>query len=169
MTGTTSAPQVTIRPARPGEAAALSALMLRSKAHWGYNQAFLDACRDVLVVEEAMIASGDVLVADDGAHPVGVAAVIGDAPEVELDVCFVEPEAIGTGVGRMLVEAACRLALRRGARTMRVESDPHAVPFYARLGAVPIGEVASGVEAGRTLPLLALRPRSLTAAPLVLM
>ena len=31
-----------LRPARPGEAAALSDLALRSKAHWGYDQAFLD-------------------------------------------------------------------------------------------------------------------------------
>ncbi|MEU4236164.1 hypothetical protein [Actinoplanes sp. NPDC026619] len=36
---------MTIRPARPGEAAALSELARRSKAHWGYDEGFLDACR----------------------------------------------------------------------------------------------------------------------------
>ncbi len=35
----------TIRAARPGEADALSALCLRSKAHWGYDDDFLERCR----------------------------------------------------------------------------------------------------------------------------
>jgi hypothetical protein len=34
-----------IRHARPGEAGVLSALAVRSKAHWGYDGAFLDSVR----------------------------------------------------------------------------------------------------------------------------
>jgi GNAT superfamily N-acetyltransferase len=132
----------------------LSALMLRSKAHWGYDNAFLEACRHTLVVPETLIATGQVLVADDDGWAVGVAAVIGSAPEMELDVCFVEPVAMGAGVGRLLVDAASALARRQGAETMVVQSDPNAEPFYARLGAVRIGEVQSDIEAGRLLPLL---------------
>ena len=37
-----------IRPAKSAEADFLSALALRSKAHWGYSAAFLDACKDEL-------------------------------------------------------------------------------------------------------------------------
>ena len=37
-----------IRPARPEEAGAISALALRSKGHWGYDPAFLEACREDL-------------------------------------------------------------------------------------------------------------------------
>ena len=32
-----------LRPGRKGEARLLSDLALRSKGHWGYDQAFLDA------------------------------------------------------------------------------------------------------------------------------
>ena len=39
-----------IRPARPEEAAALSDLALRAKAHWGYDNAFLKAYRAELTV-----------------------------------------------------------------------------------------------------------------------
>jgi hypothetical protein len=34
---------VTVRRARAGEASSLDELMLRSKAYWGYDDAFLEA------------------------------------------------------------------------------------------------------------------------------
>lgn len=37
---------VRIRRARPDEAGALSELALQSKAHWGYDPRFLEACRE---------------------------------------------------------------------------------------------------------------------------
>jgi GNAT superfamily N-acetyltransferase len=151
MTGTRV---VDVRRARPDEREALDALMRRSKAHWGYDDAFLEACRSVLVLSAAMITAGDVLVAELDDVVVGVAAVVGERPEVELDVCFVDPPAIGTGVGRALFDAATRLARARGARWMRVESDPNAEPFYARLGGMRIGEVVSDVDPDRRLPVL---------------
>jgi GNAT superfamily N-acetyltransferase len=145
---------INIRPARAGEGELLSALMLRSKAHWGYDDAFIDACRQVLTIPEAMIAAGEVLVAERDGAVVGVAAVTDEPPEVELDVCFVEPLAIGGGVGRVLVNAACARARAAGARSMRVQSDPNAQAFYEALGATHIGEMQSEVDPDRMLPVL---------------
>jgi predicted N-acetyltransferase YhbS len=53
----------------------------------------------------------------------------------------------------VLVETAIARARDVGACTMRVVSDPNAEAFYARLGAVRVGEVPSDVPA-RVLPLL---------------
>jgi N-acetylglutamate synthase-like GNAT family acetyltransferase len=145
---------IVVRDARPGEGAALSALMLRSKAHWGYDDAFMDACRTVLVIPEAQIAAGEVLVAERDGDVVGVAAITDAPPEMELDVCFVDPVAIGHGVGRMLVDAAKRRARDAGAHRMRVQSDPNAEQFYVALGAVRVGEAASEIDARRLLPVL---------------
>ena len=39
-----------IRDASPGDCEALSALAFSSKAHWGYDDAFMAACRDELTV-----------------------------------------------------------------------------------------------------------------------
>src|SRR4051794_7315354 len=99
--------------------------MFRSKAYWGYDDAFLEACRSVLVVDESMIDAGEVLVAEQGDVVVGVAAVLGKPPEVALDMCFVDPHAIGAGIGRVLVDGAKAAARARGASHMRVESDPN--------------------------------------------
>jgi hypothetical protein len=52
-----------IRPARIGEAAALSDLCIRSKAVWGYDEWFMAQAREALQVSVEEIAAGDVWVA----------------------------------------------------------------------------------------------------------
>jgi GNAT superfamily N-acetyltransferase len=66
--------------------------------------------------------------------PVGFAVVIpGDGRTDELDGLFVEPERMTRGIGRALVEDACRRARARGASAMEVTAGP-AQGFYERLG-----------------------------------
>jgi hypothetical protein len=59
-------PQAQIRRALPGEAASLSALALRSKALWGYDAAFIEACRASLTVDPEAIATYPFYVLDEG-------------------------------------------------------------------------------------------------------
>ncbi|SBT52342.1 GNAT family N-acetyltransferase [Micromonospora auratinigra] len=142
-----------IRPARPDEAAELTELALRSKAHWGYDEAFLTRCRAELTLTPADVTARQVTVAERDGRVVGLAVLAGDPPELELDMLFVDPPAIGTGVGRVLFRHAAATARAAGARSLRIEADPGAVPFYRRVGAVPAGTSVSP-STGRELPLL---------------
>lgn len=148
---------VQIRPARAEEAEMLSALCRRSKAHWGYDAAFLRLSANSLAVPRDLIARGCVLVAEDASGTAaGIASI--DALERQGDYdlvhMFVEPGRIGSGVGRALFAAAAALARRAGAKRLVVLSDPHAADFYARMGARRVGEAPSDAVPGRTLPLL---------------
>jgi GNAT superfamily N-acetyltransferase len=147
-----------LRTARPDEVAALSALALRSKAHWGYDDAFIAACRDELTLHADDLASGVVVVAETGGDVVGVSRLIGPGPDGvgEADMLFVAPERIGTGVGHELFTRLRTDAVARGCTTLRIEADPNAVGFYEREGAVRVGEVPSASIEGRALPLLRL-------------
>ena len=146
-----------IRAARPHDAAALSALAVRSKGHWGYDAEFLERARPELEISAEEIARLRVGVAEDEAgHPVGFYAVDVDASPPELLALFVEPDRIGSGVGARLFAAAADEARRAGATTLRVESDPNAEAFYRSRGARRIGERVSK-STGRALPLLELR------------
>lgn len=60
-----------IRPASPAEAADLAELTIRSKAYWGYDQAFLDDCRDALTLTAEYVASEPVFVLDVDGRTVG--------------------------------------------------------------------------------------------------
>jgi GNAT superfamily N-acetyltransferase len=145
---------VFIRTAKPGESENLTALCMRSKAHWGYDAAFMRKCAAALLVSEASIAAGRVLVAtDEAGRTVGTVSVADEDEGPELALMFVDPPAIGGGAGRMLFEAAVRLARRLGYRRMTILADPNAAPFYERMGARFVRNAPSDAIPGRTLPL----------------
>jgi GNAT superfamily N-acetyltransferase len=145
---------VLVRTARPGESESLSALCVRSKAHWGYDAAFMAKSAVALSVSEADIVAGRVLVAvDDGGRTIGVASVAPEGETADLDLMFVDPPSIGRGAGRVLFEAAATLARRLDARRLTILADPNAAAFYERMGARFLRNAPSDAIPGRTLPL----------------
>lgn len=155
-----AAPTPRIRPARPDEAAYLTALGLRSKAHWGYDAAFMAACVRTMTVTSHQIAAPDrhYLVAEDAeGSVVGFAALRPEgrgSRDAELTDLFVDAHAIGQGYGKRLWHHTIALARTLGIERVRIEADPFAEAFYLRQGAVRIGEAPSGAISGRLLPLL---------------
>jgi GNAT superfamily N-acetyltransferase len=149
---------VTLRPAREDESGALTELALRSKAHWGYDAAFLAACRDELAVASADIEAGRVVVAEVDGTIAGFSTLVGEPPVAEVEALFVEPERIGagTGIGRALFLGLRATARSEGFTRLLIEAEPNAAGFYEHLGAKQIGERPSGSIPGRRLPLLEL-------------
>jgi GNAT superfamily N-acetyltransferase len=144
---------VQVRSAKPGESRSLTALCVRSKAHWGYDSAFMKLSAAALVVNEEDIAAGRVLVAaDDAGRVIGMACVLPEGDMADLDALFIDPPAIGSGAGRALFEAAVILARRRGAQRMTILADPNAASFYERMGARYLRNAPSDAIPGRTLP-----------------
>jgi GNAT superfamily N-acetyltransferase len=160
MTDARQAPEVdpAIRRARPEEAATLSALALRSKAHWGYDAEFLAACRGDLTLSAEDVASSTVYVCDGVDAPVGFyRLLLQDDGVAELDALFVEPAAMGQGVGRSLWRHAVATATKLGCSEMLWQSDPQAEGFYLAMGAQRAGESESTVMPGRMLPFIRFR------------
>ncbi|MFJ8748534.1 GNAT family N-acetyltransferase [Streptomyces sp. NPDC102441] len=144
-----------LRPGRPEEAEALTALALRSKAHWGYDEAFMAACRDELTVHPGDTAGGRTAVAEEDGRVLGFTTLSGEPPGGALAMMFVEPDAIGRGLGRLLFEHTMTQARRLGFVRLTIDADPNAEPFYTAMGAVRIGTTPSGSVQDRELPLLA--------------
>jgi GrpB-like predicted nucleotidyltransferase (UPF0157 family)/N-acetylglutamate synthase-like GNAT family acetyltransferase len=145
---------ITVRQAEPTECGALSDLAMRSKAHWGYDSNFLEACRAELSIEAADVERLRVTVAEEETTPVGFFALRGGPPEGELSFLFVEPARIGAGIGRTLWERCLVTSARVGLSRIRIESDPFAEGFYAAMGATRVGTAPSRSIPGRSLPLL---------------
>jgi N-acetylglutamate synthase-like GNAT family acetyltransferase len=154
MTTQTAGPRASIRPARVNEASLLSALALRSKAHWGYDAEFLEACRAELTISADYIRRAPVFVLEEDGRVVGFYGLRDQGTELELLYLFVEPAAIGGGHGRRLWGHAVWTAARLGFQKLTIESDPYAEAFYLAMGARRVGEVSSTLRPGRTLPLL---------------
>jgi N-acetylglutamate synthase-like GNAT family acetyltransferase len=147
---------VQIRRARLNEASELTALAFRSKAFWGYDEVFLEACTPDLTIGKELVRSGRVFVAEVDHEVAGFASLTGEAPRFELAHLFVEPDLIAGGIGRELFEHVVAEARGLGAVELIVESDPNAEGFYLARGAERIGTAPSIVDPQRQLPLLRL-------------
>lgn len=143
-----------IRAARTDEAGALSELALRSKAHWGYSDAFIAACREELRLHPGEVERRRTTVAERDGRVAGFVTLDGEPPEGELGMLFVDPPDIGQGVGRLLVSHTLDTARRLGFTRLTLASDPNAELFYRAMGAERIGWVPSGSIPGRELPLM---------------
>jgi GNAT superfamily N-acetyltransferase len=139
-----------IRPARADETDALTELAMRSKAHWGYDDEFLRACREELTIRTEHIGRIDVVEVD------GRLAGMVRLEQNQLEDLFVEPALIGTGIGRALFDHVVARAAREGMSRLRIDADPNAEAFYLEMGAVRVGESPSGSIPGRMLPRLEL-------------
>jgi GNAT superfamily N-acetyltransferase len=114
----------------------------------------MDACRDDLTVHPEECDGERVVVAVQDDRIIGYYHLTGTPPTGELADLFVDPSAIGSGVGALLYRDAKTRARHLGFRELTLDSDPHAEDFYLHMGAVRIGEVPSTAIPGRSLPLL---------------
>jgi len=136
-----------LRPAAPGDESRLRAIAETSNGHWGYDPegvrawaATLDLSREIWVaeVEGEAVAWAALLPLSDGV--------------CELDDLWVEPRAIGLGIGTLLFRHAAERARALDARALKWEAEPHAVGFYERMGGEIVGNATSSW--GRTLPVM---------------
>jgi GNAT superfamily N-acetyltransferase len=142
---------ITVRQARAEEAAALTELAMRAKASWGYDDAFMAACRDELTLTPEKITAWQVWVAEAGGEIAGMIALsLADGAEVE--DFFVEPAFQGRGVGAALMAELLAAARAAGATVLEVDADPNAEAIYAKLGFETFTRSPSGSIPGRWLP-----------------
>jgi len=146
---------VSLRPARLGEEDQLSELCLKSKAVWGYDEAFMTAVAPHLKVTSQAIREGRATVAEsEEGEILGVCQIEPGSHHGSLDLLFISPTAIGQGVGQLLFEHAKDLLRARGETVMTILCDPYAEPAYLHMGAKRVAMRPSDVFKGRELPWL---------------
>ncbi|WP_181350338.1 GNAT family N-acetyltransferase [Thalassobacillus sp. CUG 92003] len=144
--------QPRIKQARPQDAHGLSELAHRSKGHWGYDHAFLAACKENLTITHAYIKQNPVYVMNYGEEVYGFYSLL--LEDEKLDFLYVNPDHIGEGIGRSLWQHIIETAAKYGLQHFTIDSDPYAESFYLKMGARRIGEIPSTVFQYRKLPLL---------------
>lgn len=131
---------VKIRDAAAGEAQRLEGLQRRSSDVWDEYREQLAANPDAIQLPQSFIDRGLVRVAvRDDDEPIGFSVVIPTDDHLhELDGLFVEPDHMGCGAGRALVEDAAVRAASAGATCLEVTAGPAQV-FYEKVGFELVG------------------------------
>jgi GNAT superfamily N-acetyltransferase len=145
-----------IRPPTIDELSGLSDLCFRSKAVWGYDVEFMEACRGELSFKPSDLELTPIAVAVHDGKLVDVAQLKVVDDEADLLKLFVEPSVLRSGTGKALLAWATDVAKKLGATRLTIEADPDAAPFYRRMGAYDVGQALSGSVPGRMLPKLAM-------------
>lgn len=151
---------MTFRAGSSSDGPALTEIAHRAKRGWGYPEDWIAAWRESLTLRADTMARLEVRIARFERWDVGFAALIsteGDRGQrqAELEHLWVVPECWGMGVGTRLFTWVRRAAIAQGCAVLRIESDPNAEAFYARMGARRTTTVESTPE-GRRLPVLEL-------------
>ncbi|HEX7518237.1 MAG TPA: GNAT family N-acetyltransferase [Chthoniobacterales bacterium] len=144
-----------IVPAKPHDADVLTEIAYAAKRHWGYPERWIESWRDTLTIRAEFIAANVTYCAMEDARTVGFYLLTNGSGGLHLDHLWITPRAMGRGIGRALFEHALEQARRLGHRTLKIESDPNAEGFYARMGARRVGVTVTNIEdQRRELPLL---------------
>jgi ribosomal protein S18 acetylase RimI-like enzyme len=131
-----------LRGALARERAALEALQQRASLNNAGDRAALLAHPDAIELPPEHIEHARV-VERAGALAGFSVTLPGEDGAWELDGLFVEPEHMGGGLGRALVDDAARIAGERGAASIAVLANPHALEFYRRVGFTGTEEIAT--------------------------
>jgi N-acetylglutamate synthase-like GNAT family acetyltransferase len=145
-----------IRRARLEEGDLLTDITVRSKAYWGYDDAFLESARPELEFQPGkFLPDFHVYILEEEGVPAGFCSLIPVNENVmELHDLFIEPTHVGRGYGKELWEYAVNLARSLGFKRLVLTADPNAEPFYTRQGAIRVGEKASPICPDRRLPVM---------------
>jgi GNAT superfamily N-acetyltransferase len=140
-----------LRPAAPDDFERVRELTFESKAHWGYD-------RDFGRWADGLGFDGDEerWVAEVDGEIVAWAALVPPADGVAvLDDLWVDPVAMGRGLGSRLFRFAANRARELGAERLEWGAEPNAVGFYEKLGGRKLRDHVS--EWGRVTPWMGLR------------
>jgi len=144
-----------ITRAKPQDADALTEIAHAAKRHWGYPERWIESWRDILTMRPEFIAENVAYAAIEDDRAVGFYLLTTEYDGMHLDHLWIVPHAMGRGIGRALFAHAVEQARGLGHRTLRIEADPNAEGFYARMGARRVGTTVTTVEnQPRELPLL---------------
>lgn len=143
----------------PDQQDQINALILQSKSHWGYDAPMMEQMARVLRLDMDAAAQGRAIAGWLEGAPIGMAQVTAPSEDargraMELELLFIAPKAIGTGLGRRLYLWTLDQARDSEADRLDILSDPFARGFYTAMGASFIEDRPSKLIPGRSLPWL---------------
>ncbi len=125
----------------------LSKLTVRSKAHWNYSSEKIEKWKDDLTISAEYIDKNEVYKLKEDDRLIGYYSFQSpDSKKVKLDNIFIDPEFIGRGYGKILMNHFFKQVKNKGFENIYLDSDPNAEKFYQNLGFKVIGQLESSIK-----------------------
>jgi streptomycin 6-kinase len=148
---------INIRDAQFSDLDAINHLLRLSKAHWGYDEQFMNAFMQHESVTSEEIQQNTIKLFFDNDKFIGFYAFAinkEDPIPLYLDSFFIHPDYIGQGIGKFMWQHCVKFAASINQNQFSLWSDPNATSFYEKMGCVQVGQRESSVQKGRFTPIL---------------
>lgn len=145
---------INIRCANPTDSKSLTKLAIRSEAHWGYDDNFMDKFKTLYKVSEEFIINNPAYIMEEDGEIIGFYGILIEESQRSLEYFFIEPKFIGKGYGKLLWNHVLKSCDSLNIKEFIIVTSPQAQAFYTKLGAKLQGEVESLVAKGRMIPQL---------------
>ncbi|MAD98446.1 MAG: GNAT family N-acetyltransferase [Flavobacteriaceae bacterium] len=140
--------------ATPSDAKSLTELTIRSKDFWGYGIDLIESWREELTITPSFIEYKEVIKLVHNETTLGFYAYsIQEEGTVKLEFLFIEPDEIGKGIGKLLMNDFFDRVKPLNTKRVLLDADPNAEEFYKKFGFTTIGKLESSIE-GRYLPIM---------------
>lgn len=154
----------TIEKAGPENSEKLSELAFSSKSYWKYPQEYYSVWNGDLLINEYFLENEIVYKLVFQSDIIGFYSITSSPFDVTygsifmkagfwLEHLFIDPKFIGKGFGKTLMLHALEQCRAKDVKELFILSDPHAVQFYEKFGAVLSYETDSNII-GRKVPIL---------------
>ena len=141
-----------IEKALPGDHEILTAISHRSKRYWNYPEEHMLLWTDELTILPEYIFEHRVFKLLVGKKIIGFCAIEDKRDHCEITHFWIEPEYIGRGFGRKLLQFVMQKVISAEVK-VSVVADRKAEGFYSRHGFVKIDEVSGKIK-NRWLPFM---------------
>lgn len=127
-----------IRPAAPQDCPTLTDIVRTSSAYDGDYRVMVAE----IVITPSQLTQDHVFVAEQADNLLGFYSLKEHSGSIELDFMFTADVAQGQGVGRHLFSHLIEKATQLGYSAIDIVAHPPAEAFYARMGAIKVGDLA---------------------------
>lgn len=146
-----------IQQAIKRDAIELTALCIRSKSYWNYDQKNIKEWEASLTITKEYIQNNSVYKLLTNETLVGFYAYYQEnKTDVRLDFLFIDPKFIGKNYGRSLMIHFLTRVKKLNFKRIILDADPNAKDFYSKFGFRVTDQLKSSIE-GRFLPIMELK------------
>ena len=150
--------ELTLLRASPGHASALTDIALASKRHWDYPERWIQVWTPQLTILPEYTLANETWLAEVNDQPVAFYSIKKNGDAWWLDHLWVLPASMGQGLGALLFRHALARCRKQGGFVLMIESDPNAVGFYEKMGALKVDERHTELDGHpRRLPVMEMK------------
>ena len=138
--------------ASPADLETLNRIAYEAEAYWEHDESFMEIFASVYKLTGETLKNQITYLMVENNQIIGFFSIIPKQSAAHLDYFYIRREQMGKGLGRKLWNHLLNLCREKGFKEITGETEPGALPFYTKMGAIQVGTTKSKIDPNKDLP-----------------